>query len=227
MLDKLFNITGTAALYGFASLFLASLLFALGMSYAWDIDSTKRAKMLAIAQGHDLAEIAREVEEYVARMTYEEILERRARHRRDEDFQQGMSIESELRTLLDLERRTDAQLQQVRADREAFDRHVNQRLQSASSAGMAEATRLLEEADAEWAKNAIIRIIRDRGDIVGVLTMLLDMEDRNRGAILYEMTAEDEEEMTILVDLLQRIAAGEPRSQIIEEARNLSNTPQP
>lgn len=219
MLDKLLKITGTAALYGCTSLLLASLLLAGYLTYAWKIDKSKRIRMLAIAQGHDLAEIQRAVEDRIAEMSYEEVLKLRAKRLREEEAKQFTSEESVTRMLLADEKKIDAKILQNEKMRKDFDKYVKDYLDRTKAAGLAEETRLIEQAEPDFAKDIILGIIKDFGDYERVLTMLLAMEEQSRGEILYAM--QKEEELKELVNLLQKIGNGEPLSKVVEEAKKL------
>ena len=220
MLDKLLKITGTVALYGCASMFLASLLLGTYLTYAWQIDQSKRIRMIAIAQGHDLADIQKAVENRIAEMSYDQVLELRAKRLRALEFEGNTSERNVTGLLLADEKKIDEKLRQIDERRKAFDQHVQNSLDRTKSKGLAEQTRLIEEAEPETAKNIILGIIKDFGDYERVLTMLLSMDDKRRGQILYAM--ESEEELKTLVTLLQKIGNGEPLAKVIEEAKKLS-----
>lgn len=218
MLDKLLKISGTIALYGCTSTFLAMLILAGYLSYAWKIDKAKRLRLLAIAQGHDIADLQKRVEDEIARMSYEEVLELRAKRLREEEFKQDGSEKIVTEKLLVDEKQIDEKLRQFRRQRDSFDKHVNDYLAKAKAAGLAEQTRLIEEAEPELAKDIILGILKDYSDYDRVLTMLLAMDERNRGEILYAMQGQEEQKK--LVELLQRIGNGEPLSKVAEEAKS-------
>ncbi len=216
MLDKLLKITGTLTLYGCASMFLAALLLGAYLIYAWDIDKTKRIRLLALAQGHDITAIRKAVEDRIAEMSYDEVLEIRAKRLREEEAQ-GMSSDREIGSLLSADsKKIDGELKKIRSEREAFDRYVKDWQDKNRAAGLAEETRLLAEAEPEWARDRILELLREHGATERVLTMLMAMDEENRSAILYSMEGGPEQKE--LVDLLQRIGNGEPMSKVLEDA---------
>ncbi|MCL2742993.1 MAG: hypothetical protein FWE67_03995 [Planctomycetaceae bacterium] len=215
-LDTLLRVSGTAALYGCTSTLLAAILLGAYLSYAWNIDKNKRLRLWAIAQGHDIADLQRQIEDKIARMSYEEVLELRAKRLREEEFQSNSSEGAVNEIIAVDEKDIDAKLKQFRRQRTAFDKHISDYIASTKSRGIAEQTRLIEEAESDRAKDMILGILKEYNDYNRVLTMLLAMDERKRGQILYEMTGE--EEMKKLVDLLQRIGNGEPLAKVADDA---------
>jgi len=215
-LDTLLRVSGTVALYGCTSTLLAAILLGAYLSYAWNIDKNKRLRLWAIAQGHDIADLQRQIEDKIARMSYEEVLELRAKRLREEEFQSNSSEGAVNEIIAVDEKDIDAKLKQFRRQRTAFDKHISDYIASTKSRGIAEQTRLIEEAESDRAKDMILGILKEYNDYNRVLTMLLAMDERKRGQILYEMTGE--EEMKKLVDLLQRIGNGEPLAKVAEDA---------
>ncbi|MGL4593765.1 MAG: hypothetical protein ACRCUY_03435 [Thermoguttaceae bacterium] len=229
MFDKILRITGTLALYGGASMFFAILLLSGYLKYAWNIDNTKWMQMLAIAQGLDISDIKKAVEERVAKMSYDDVLQIRAKKLRENEFS-GLSLDENVtQKLLADEKKIDAKLKQIDLREKAFKKTMQDALDKSKAAGLAEETRLIENADPEFAKDIILGIIKDSGDTNRVLTMLLSMDEAKRGGILYEMTKQDE--LKELCNLLQRIGNGEPLSTVIADAQKTDqagqNTPIP
>jgi len=225
MLNKLIRFssnvlkgTGTAALYGCTSMFLATVLLGLYLKYAWQIDHEKWVKILAVAQGLELADIQQAVQDRIAEMSFDEVLERRAARTREEEFQRN-AIDKQIVITPPPpaeEPKPDEKTAKVDDSREkAFEKKVKDYLDKAREAGLAEETRLLEKMEPEQAKNVIQKLWKD-GKVQRVLTMLLAMEDKNRGEILYTM--QTDEELKDLCDILQRIGNGEPLAAVIEDA---------
>jgi hypothetical protein len=224
ILDKLLKITGTLALYGCTSMFLAAIILGAYLKYAWQIDHEKWIKMLAVAQGFEIAEIQQAVEDRIAEMTYEEVLERRAKQARENEFQQE-SIEKTTIVITPPPVETPAEETKPEQKKDdsmikAFEKRLAEEKKKANDAGLAEETRLLENMEPEQAKEVIRRLLKD-GAMQRVLTMLLAMEERNRGEILYTM--QGEEELKDLCDILQRIGNGEPQTSLIDNAANNVN----
>jgi hypothetical protein len=223
MLDKLLKITGTLALYGCTSMFLATIILGVYLKYAWQIDHEKWIKMLAVAQGFELAEIQQAVEDRIAEMTYEEVLEHRAKRTREDEFKQE-SIE---KTVVIAPPPVETPAEEIKPEQKkddsmikAFEKRLAEEKKKAADAGLAEETRLLENMEPEQAKEVIRRLLKD-GAMQRVLTMLLEMEERNRGKILYTM--QGEEELKDLCDILQRIGNGEPQTSLIDNAAKAVN----
>ncbi|MDR0337806.1 MAG: hypothetical protein LBI18_12020 [Planctomycetaceae bacterium] len=223
MLDKLLKMTGTLALYGCTSMFLAAVILGAYLKYAWQIDHAKWIKMLAVAQGFEIADIHQAVEDRIAAMSYEEVLEHRAKRTREEEFQRE-SVEKTIAVLSPppVEAPTPETKPEPQNDSliKAFEKRLAEEKKKAGEAGLAEETRLLENMEPAQAKEVIRRLLKD-GAIQRVLTMLLAMEEKNRGEILYTM--QDEEELKDLCDILQRIGNGEPLTSFIDNAANNGN----
>ena len=218
MLDKLLKITGTVALYGCTSLFLASLLLGAYLKYAWQIDDVRWAQLVALAQGHDIFGLNEKVEQRIAEMSFEEVLQIRAKRLREEEFAGQIGQPPE--TLPADVAKVNAILKEIQDSRTAFDKYVKDYLDSTKETGIVEETRLIEEAKPEMAKDIILGLIKDHGAVERVLIMLLRMDDQRRGEILYRM--KKEEELKELCNLLQRIGNGEPLAKVIEDAKNKS-----
>jgi hypothetical protein len=217
MLDKLLKISGTAALYGCASMFLATALLGLYLKYTWQIDRTKWLKMLAVAQGLELVQMQKAAEERVADIAFDDVLERRAKRLREEEFQRVMTEQQQAAPPPPVEEPKPAlpPVENESAKIGAFEKRVKEYQEKARAEGLAEETRLLENAEPEQAKEVIRRLWKD-GAYQRVLQMLLAMEEKRRGEILYTMQAD--EELKDLCDILQRIGNGEPMSAVIDDA---------
>ncbi len=223
MLDKLLRISGTMTLYGCTSMFLAMLLLGAYLKYAWKIDNVKWAQMLAIAQGHDLFNIHQQVEDKIAEMSYEEVLQIRAKRMRNEEIKEILGKPSD--TIIADEMKISDKIKELKDLRAGFDKYVNDYLKSTQEAGLAEQTRIIEGAEPEFAKKIILGLIKDHGATPRVLTMLLAMDEKKRSDILYTM--QDEPELKELCTLLQRIGNGEPLSKVAEDAAKTPPPPQP
>ena len=219
MLDKLLKVSGTVALYGCTSLFLASLMLGAYLTYAWRIDGVRWTQLVALAQGHDIFGLNEKVEQRIAEMSFEQVLEIRAKRLREIESDQLIGNQPPATQDGD-EKHLNALLKEIRDSRAAFDKYVKDYLDSTKETGIAEQTRLIEEAKPEQAKDIILGLIKDHGAVERVLTMLLRMEDQRRGEILYRMR--NEEELKELCNLLQRIGNGEPLAKVIEDARDKS-----
>ncbi|MDR2641536.1 MAG: hypothetical protein LBC74_01955 [Planctomycetaceae bacterium] len=222
MLDKILKIIGTTLLYGSASTFMAMILLWTCLSYSWNIDKSKRIKMIAIAQGHDLAALQRGIEDRIGTMTYEEILERRAKWLQENELRDNSSSNENLSQLLtkDMEE-IDHKLALIDKREKVFQKHIDDYLASTKNAGLDEQREIIEKADPDVAKNILLGIIRDFGDWNRVLTMIRDMNAQKKREILYAM--EGEEEQKKLVELLQKIGNGEPLAPEIEKAAKEAN----
>ncbi|MDR2344976.1 MAG: hypothetical protein LBE18_02830 [Planctomycetaceae bacterium] len=222
MLDKILNTTGTVLLYGSTSTFLAMLLLWICLSYSWNIDKSKRIKMIAIAQGHDIAAFQREIENRIGTMTYAEILEKRAKWLQENELQGNSSSNENLNQLLskDMEE-INRKLALIEKREKAFKKHIDDYIASTKTAGLDEERDIIERAEPDVAKNILLGIIRDFGDWNRVLTMMKDMNPQKKREILYAM--EGEEEQKKLVELLQKIGNNEPIIQEIEKAAQNAN----
>ncbi|GHT44901.1 hypothetical protein FACS189454_03490 [Planctomycetales bacterium] len=217
---------GVAALYVGASTCLAAILLGLYLKYAWNIDAAKYYKMLAIAQGVEVEQQQRAAAERVAEIGYENVLERRARRNRETEFQQESILQQivaepapedpkpEPKPVVDDKTRINA-----------FQKYVDDQKKAAQSEGLAEETRLLENMEPEQAKEVIRKLWKD-GAMKRVLEMLLAMEERRRGDILYTMNQEKTDELKDLCDIMQRIGNGEPMAGVLAEAEKAAKQQQ-
>ncbi|MDR1484147.1 MAG: hypothetical protein LBT09_04915 [Planctomycetaceae bacterium] len=222
MLDKILKMTGTALLYGSVSTFLAMILLWICLSYSWNIDKSKRIKMIAIAQGHDISAMQREIEDRIGTMTYAEILERRAKWLQENELRDNSSSNENLSQLLTKDMaEIDQKLALIEKREKAFKKHIDDYLASTKTAGLDEEREIIEKADPDVAKNILLGIIRDFGDWNRVLTLIRDMNADRKREILYAM--EGEEEQKRLVELLQKIGNGEPLTPEIEKAAQKAN----
>ena len=95
------------------------------------------------------------------------------------------------------ERRTQADIAGVRSD------------------GLAQLVDVLSAGSPEWAKG-VIQSLWKEGHNRLVLQALFDLAERPRNRILFAMQETNDEELKDLCDILLRIAAGEPRTSILE-----------
>lgn len=220
MLDKMLRMTGTAALYMFASLFLAQIVLFTSLAFLWNIDKAKRVRMLAIAQGYDVLAAQRQineaVEERVAKMTYDEVLELRAKRLREEEFD-GTKIGKGADLVLAEGRDIEAKLKTLQTHAANFERRLDELLKKEKEEGLLLETQMIEKLPAEMGKRVILKILKDTNGLERVILLLKGMEVNARRKILAEM--EQEDELDDLVKVLQKIGDGYPVSQLIDEAR--------
>ncbi|MDR0391092.1 MAG: hypothetical protein LBH59_04225 [Planctomycetaceae bacterium] len=222
MLDKILKVVGTGLLYGSVSTFWAMVLLWLCLSFSWNIDKSKRIKMIAIAQGHDVAAVQHEIENRIGTMTYAEILERRAKWLQENELQDNSSSNENLSQLLAKDMaEIDRKLALIDKREKTFQKHIDDYLASTKTAGLDEERDIIERAEPDIAKNILLGIIRDFGDWNRVLTMVRDMNAQKKREILYAM--EGEEEQKQLIALLQKIGNGEPLAPEIEKAAQEAN----
>ncbi|GHT10406.1 hypothetical protein FACS1894170_02440 [Planctomycetales bacterium] len=223
---KAAQAAGYAALYGGAATCCAAILLGMYLKYAWNIDQTKYYKMLAIAQGVDV-EAQRKTADKIAEIGYEDVLARRAARNREAEFQQDTYIpQIAAEPVPEPPKIEPPPVVDDAAKISAFEKKVKEYQAKARSAGLAEETRLLENMDAEQAKEVVRKLWKD-GAIQRVLEMLLAMEDPKRGGILYAMQQDKSEELKDLCDILQRIGNGEPMASVIDEAAKAAQAPPP
>jgi len=211
--------SGTGALYLGASTLLAGILLAAYLTYAWDITPTKWYRALAILQGYELDEIQKAEQAGAAEVRYEGVRAYRGERLLDDDYNRDVTqqIASFSPPPKDPEP-TPPPPQPSSAERiSAYEKRIADDLAKAQSSGLDEQTRLLENADPEWAKTVLLQDWKD-GKYQRVLTILLDMADRRRGAIFYAMQPDNEEELKAIGEMLQRIGDGEPMSAVIKDA---------
>ena len=210
--------SGTAALYLGASTLLAAILLAVIMTYAWDIDRERWFRALAILQGVELAEIQQAERDAVAEISFEEVLERRAMWNREREFRQEITEQAVRWQLPPEEPAPLPPPPPSDADRiSAYEQRVQRDIAQSRTEGLAELTQILGRGNPEWAKG-VVRELWQQGQNRLVLQALLDLEERQRERILFAMQETNDEELRDLCEILLRIAAGEPRTSILEEA---------
>lgn len=218
MLNKIISLSGTIALYLFASLFLATVILGLVLKYAWNVDRTKMMQMLAIAQGADLynseAKMREAVEERIASMTFEEVLAKRTERDLDRDFattgsgSMGDTVMHEIRTIED-------KMKSQQAVHANFERRLKQVRDDAQSLGIREVTQMIERLEPDLGKRHIKEMI-DKGQYARVIAILRGMQITPRSDLLNEMT--QDEEVKNLAVIFQKLADGDPEEAVVQEA---------
>lgn len=213
--------SGTAALYLGASAFLAAVLTGIVLKYAWDVDNTKWNRALAILQGLEIVEIQKAEQDKAAEITYETVLEARAKRLRENEYNREVTQQvAALPPPPEPPKPVPPPAELSAAEQiSAYEKRVQDDLATSRSNGLAEETRLLANMDAEQAKEVIRKLWKD-GANQRVLQMLMDMEEKPRGDILYAMQQENDEELKDLCEILQRIGDGDPMTPIINSAAN-------
>jgi len=210
--------SGMAALYLCTSTLLAAILLAAYLVYAWDVDRDKWYKALAVLQGIDLSAMEQAAQKEVDKMSYDEVLARRAARLLDEDFQRDVRQPASALSPPEDPKPVPPPPEPSDAERiGAYEKRVKADLAKARSEGLDEQTRLIENMDPEQAKEVIRKYWKD-GQNQRVLTMLLDMADKRRENILYAMQQDNTDELKDLCEILQRIGDGEPAASVIEKA---------
>jgi hypothetical protein len=212
------QMSGPAALYLCAATTLAAILLGAYLKYAWNIDKNKFYKMLAVAQGLDIVQIEKAAEDRIAGMSYQEVLERRARRIREEEFNRDVTNQVTAYPLPPEEPKPELPPEPSAAERiNAYEKRVKADLEKSRTAGLEEETRLLENMDPDQAKEVVRKLWKD-GAMQRILQMLIAMEDKRRGEILYAMRQDNAEELKDLTEILQKIGDGEPTTSIINKA---------
>ena len=210
--------SGIAALYLCSSTFLAALLTVAVLSYAWDIDREQWYRALAILRGVELAEIQKAEKEQAAKISHEEIVERRAIRTRQQEFDRELTGRADQFLLPPADPGPPPPPPPSEADRiSAYEQRVKADVAQSQSDGLAELTQTLNRASPDWAKEVIRRFWKDGHNRL-VLQALLDLEEKPREKILFSMQTTKDEELKDLCEILLRIAAGEPRTSILKEA---------
>ncbi|MDR3181506.1 MAG: hypothetical protein LBT89_01070 [Planctomycetaceae bacterium] len=209
---------GTAALYLGTATCLAAILLGLYLKYAWNIDKNKFYRAIAVLQDVDILAQQRAAEKRVAEISYQDVLEQRAKRNREAELPSVTLIEQiAAEPVPEPPKPEPTPVIDETAQISAFEKRVKEYQDKARAAGLAEETRLLENMDPEQAKE-VIRKLWKEGARRRVLEMLMAMEDQKRGDIVYAMRQDNAEELKDLCDILQRIGDGEPMAGVIEEA---------
>jgi len=210
--------SGTAALYLCSSTLLAGILLAVIMSYTWGIDRERWIRALAILQGVELAAIQQAEQDAAAEISREDVLERRAIWDREREFRQEITERAGQWQLppeepIPLPPPPPSDTERI----SAYEQRVRNAIAQSRTEGLALLTEILSAGSPEWAKE-VIRNHWQEGHNRLVLQVLLDLEERPRNRILFAMQETNDEELRDLCEILLRIAAGEPRTSILEEA---------
>ena len=211
--------SGTAALYLCSSTFLAMLLTALYVSFAWDIDKERWYRAFAVLQGIEDDEAQEEVRNRIIDTSFEQMLDRRAVRGLSDEYQAVRQQIVDL-PLPPPEEPVAAAPPPApsSADRiNAYLKRVKDDLAKSQSAGLDDLTDIIGNADPDWAKEVIRKFWKD-GQNKRVLQMFAAMEDRERKRILYTMMVDDTDELKDLCEILLKIGDGEPMSSIINNA---------
>jgi len=212
--------SGMGALYLCTSTFLAAILLAAYLAYAWDIDKNKWYKALGVLQGVDMSVIEQAAQEEASRMSYDEVLARRAERLREEEFQLNIRQQTPAFTLPPEDPKPAPPPPPSDAERiGAYEKRVQEDRARVQTAGRDEMTRLIEDRgmDLEQAKEVVRKFWKD-GFKDLVLMTLLDMSDKRRGEILYTFDQGDPDELKDLTEILKDIGDGKPMTGIIDNA---------
>ena len=210
--------SGAAALYLCTSTFLAAILLAMYLNYAWDIDKGRWQRAFAVLRGIEYDEAQAEVRKRIIDEGYNSMIAERAKRVLSDEYQEvrqqvvGLPL-PELEepppppppAPNDAERISD------------YEKRVQADLAKARQEGLDEVTRFLENTDPDQAKEVLRKFWKD-GKNRQVITVLLDMADKRRDEIFRAMQQDNAEELKDLCEILQRIADGEPKSSILNEA---------
>ncbi|MDR0520349.1 MAG: hypothetical protein LBH00_00695 [Planctomycetaceae bacterium] len=212
------RLSGPAALYLCAATALAAVLLGTYLKYAWNVDKTKLYKALAVLQGLETADVQDAARDKIAEISYETVLAKRASRQREEEFQNEITAQTAAYDPPPPEPKPIPPKVPSAAEQiDAYAKRVKSDLDKAKTAGLDEETRLLENMEPEQAKEVVRKLWKD-GARERVLNMLLAMEEKRRGEILYAMQQQNAEELKDLCDILQKIGDGEPASSIIQNA---------
>jgi nuclear transport factor 2 (NTF2) superfamily protein len=206
------------ALYLCTSTFLAMLLLAVYVSYAWDIDKERWYRAYAVLQGIEDDEAQAEIRKRVIESGFDSVITERARRSLTDEYQ------TVRQQVIDLPPPPSEEpppppppVPNATEQIDAYAKRVQADLAKARTEGLDEQTRLIENMDPEQAKEVIRKLWKD-GMKDRVLTMLLNMTDKRRGEILYTMQQDNAEELKDLCEILQDIGDGKPMSSIIQKA---------
>ena len=220
MIDKVLRISGLASLYLFASLFLALIILLVYLKFAWGIDKSKWTRMLAIAQGYDVllaqAELNKAVEERLAKLTSEEVLAIRAQRLREEEFKEDKRNQG-FDHVLSEGREIESKLDDLKKRIAAFEKHLKDVDEKARDEGITQETAMLEKLTPQLGKRAVMKILKESGGLERIIMILKIMEVNARRKILNEMKEEDE--LTELVKILQKVGDGDPVAKLVKEAQ--------
>ncbi len=219
MLNRLLNISGIGILYLAASLFFAQTLLFAYLAFAWKIDRSKINQMVAVAQGYDLykmeEEKRKELTDRIQQAKYDEVLQIRADRLAKEDMDKTRG------GLLQ-----DSILAQIRGDEEKqkdfneivrnWEKRLDDLDKEAKSAGFTELVADMSSLKPEEAKKQVMLMLEKKMEDRVVL-VLNAMEEGPRKKLLNAMKTDEEAEK--LADILRRIGDGEPKSRLINEAK--------
>lgn len=210
--------SGIGALYLGASTLLAGMLLAAYLSYAWNITPDKWYRAYAILQGYDLSAIQKAEQDAAAQASLEKTLEKRAAMLRNDEYNREIARQVESYALPPEDPPPQPPPQPSAAEEiSALDKRIKDALAKSQSAGLDEVIRILETVDSDKAKNVIKQLWKD-GATQRVLTILNDMQEKRKDAVLDAFRESDEEELKMLTEILQKIGDGEPKASIVKNA---------
>ncbi|MDR3108640.1 MAG: hypothetical protein LBU65_02985 [Planctomycetaceae bacterium] len=220
MLDKILRISGVFTLYFCTSLLFAFALLGTYLMFAWKIDSTKMNRMLALAQGYDVMEherrVQEEVEKRIADLTSEQVLNLRAERLRNEEFMRDQnSGGSEI--IISEGRKIGDEIKELTTQRRNFEQRLIDLKKQAEEAGFQSETQMIAKMNPELAKQALLKILKMTGGVERVIMMFRGMDVSDRRKIIAKF--QEEPELDELVKVLQKIGDGEPEATLIDDAK--------
>ncbi len=224
MLNRLLNFSGIGILYLAASLFFAQTLLFAYFAFAWKIDRSKINQMIAVAQGYDLykmeEEKRKELIDKIQQAKYDEVLQIRADRlaKEDMDKTRGGLLQDSIMAQI----RSDGDQQKVFNEIvRNWEKRLDDLDKEAKSAGFTELVANMSNLKPEEAKKQVMLMLEKKMEDRVVL-IFNAMEEGPRKKLLNAMKTDEEAEK--LADILRRIGDGEPKSKIIDEAKeDLSN----
>jgi hypothetical protein len=176
--------------------------------------------MLALAQGYDVMEherrVQEEVEKRIADLTSEQVLNLRAERLRNEEFMRDQnSGGSEI--IISEGRKIGDEIKELTTQRRNFEQRLIDLKKQAEEAGFQSETQMIAKMNPELAKQALLKILKMTGGVERVIMMFRGMDVSDRRKIIAKF--QEEPELDELVKVLQKIGDGEPEATLIDDAK--------
>lgn len=219
MIARLIDTATSLLVYFLAGTLAAELIVAAYLWSAWHMDGGRLRRILAVAQGAELAAVATDVQakadqvppEEVSR---EEVVVRRAQLYRDLEVRE-LALNNAVADLAARQQELAEQQAQQRARTQQFESQLKSVEEGAQAEGREVVRTTLQSLKPAQAKEQLFAML-DAGELDEVVLLLAGMPSSNRAKILAEFKTPEENNR--LSEILRRIRQGSPETGAADQA---------
>jgi hypothetical protein len=186
MIGRLLDTAASLLVYALAATLVAELIIAAYLWWAWQLDAQKLARIVAAAQGAELAGAASGEtapdEAPPEEVSYQAIVDRRARLFRDLELRELALTNAIAQLAFDRRQLAESQAEQTRLVKR-FQTELAAVQEGAEAAGREVVRSTLQSLQPAQAKQQLFEML-EAGEIDEVVLLLADMPASNRGKIL-------------------------------------------